>query len=280
MKKFTTIMFILMLMISLQACQLAKEEQEEDTIATEENDTYRLTGMYFQILSLDSYGLHDTVLPEFNESDKVYIEHVLYEWHGNPIERLDASSNLVNIHSSSNIISHTIDGITTHTRHNIFTFEMILGNVHYGNLLQMQTIRKDDNNTMLEQGQGFSLNNFSMMTTKYEDDYVDNNVIYKTMFEVTVRMVDTLKSVNIIEFDRGHNIQKITTSSEPIKTYIPMQTTDYIVFEEVFENLEGEAYIKRTIYNKEKNHFVQLYFLDGFGMVTQQNVMEIRFFMS
>lgn len=277
MKKVVTIMFVLILIIALQACQLAKGEE---TPRTEIEDENRLSGMYFQILSYDSQGLYISVLPEFDESDKVYIEHVVYDYHGNPTERLDASSNLVNIHTSTNILSHTIDGITTHTRHNIFTFEMILGNMHNGNILQMHIIKTDGVNSILEQGQGYSLSHLSTMSTRFDDDYIKNNVVYKTSFEIKVRMIDTLKSVNIIEFDRGHNVQKSTSSTVPIKTYIPMQTTAYIIIEEVFEDLQGEEYIKRTIYNNDKNHYVQLYFLDSLGIVNQNNTMEIRFIIS
>jgi len=94
-------------------------------------------------------------------------------------------------------------------------------------------------------------------------EYKENDLVIDAFkFEIDVRFVDTLLSVDILEYDKD-NIFLKSTIYESFGNYDldTLENTEYIIIEEEYLNKDEETYIKRTIYSRGENYNNTFYFL-------------------
>lgn len=268
MKKFYQVMLILMLMLTLSSCQLAKENPYITPVIEDQE----LIGIYLQMV--DPSNMETSLLPEFGDEDAYHFYHV-YAVHGG-YEYMDtiASPAVINLYTKVDVLDNTVNGVTTRTQTISYAFDIMIGRSHMGDILYIQTIIKGDEPTLANGSSGHMLSDV-IMTSTYRDDVIIDDLTTEVIFIVTYQMVDELISVDLIEMNEDHTMIGTTTFNEPLREFTVSALASYVIIEQTFQDAQGNTYQERRIV--EQDEYVLLHFLNDDGFVTHEGSIHLIF---
>ena len=131
-------------------------------------------------------------------------------------------------------------------------------------------------------GHMLSFPNIGLKITQQDEHKVNDIVIDSFKFEVEVRFVDDLLSVNILEYDVNNNYLKHTEYDSYGRYDLnTLENTEYIIIEEEYRGYNDNIYIKRTIYSRDENYsntfYFPLMFTNELGYVENNKSVMIKF---
>lgn len=251
----------------LSSCQLAKDYEDMTPDPIDKD----FIGIYLQMY--DESDLNQPLLPLFGEEDAYHFYYQNEMYDGSTFIKPVSGPFVLNLHTDIHINDDIFNGITTTTQVYDYTFDVIISREHMNNFLYIHKILMGES-MELYGSNGYMISN-GTITTTFEDDVILGDIPTHVAYKITIKMVDLLTSVKLIEMDQDNEMISSTTITEPQESYEVSTDAAYLIIEETYEKEDGSTYQVRQIISK--NEFVQLNFLNEDGFVTTDGAIQIIF---
>jgi len=271
MKKGLLIIMKLMIIL-LSSCKLA-EESEVDTSVT----AYKhLIGFYAQLYDFSQLDMVP-LLPVYEDTKAIYQLNNVTLIDGIPVVHEFHGHGFVDATQHTHLHEEDINGIKVLTFTQASEMTILFGPNALGKVVYLNPIY-DDGKDPAENGMtGHMLSRGATVTMTFKEEHRDPNYAYQNSYKVTIKVIDELTSVNIIEMSKTHNVIKTTTITEPLSNYQVQSDTAYVILEENFLDFKNDPYTTRYIFDQQSMFYKQLYFTNDTGLVVSSAIIQFIF---
>jgi len=276
-KKTILIIMIALLGFFLSSCSLAVDREPVVSNPLDElKNESQLKGYIISFRSYDQGVNFDMGLDQ--ENPFIFYEH---ENNTNPISYTEMIQGnaiftpLIKYNHSDNLKSTEVD-----------TY-IILGPKFRNTIMEIQQVLINPTSKELKvesftYGHMLSEINSGLKISQQSEFKEDNIVTYSFKYNIEVRFVDQLLTVNVLEYNSENLLIKKTFYDQSGNfNQDTLDDTDYVILEEEYQKANGDLYVKRTIYSRGENytntHYFLLMFTNEIGYVENNKSIKLIF---